>query len=230
MAAIFPLKNSPAIPRIVPFTTYVIFIAISSWLVGNESHVSELDVRWLYGVKVGLCAVAIGFFWRYYEELRFPAPLTVIDWLTSVTLGILVFVLWINLDQSWATLGIATGFNATHVNGDVNIPLAATRWIGAALIVPVIEELFWRSFLLRWLQCPNFMSLKPSKVTLKISLITAVLFGIEHNLWLAGILAGFAYNWLYIRTGKLWAPIVAHAVTNGLLGAWVVITGNWQFW
>ena len=61
-------------------------------------------------------------------------------------------------------------------------------------------------------------------------LITAVLFGFEHNLWLAGIVAGVAYALLYMRTGQLWAPILAHAVTNGLLGVWILVTSNWTYW
>ena len=44
------------------------------------------------------------------------------------------------------------------------------------------------------------------------------------------MIAGLAYAWLYVRTGTLWAPVIAHAVTNGALGAWVVATGRWQFW
>jgi len=35
---------------------------------------------------------------------------------------------------------------------------------------------------------------------------------------------------LYVRFGRLWVPVIAHAVTNGMLGVWVVATGNWQFW
>jgi CAAX prenyl protease-like protein len=53
---------------------------------------------------------------------------------------------------------------------------------------------------------------------------------LAHTLWLAAIIAGLAYAWLYIRTGKLWVAVLAHAVTNGLLGAWVVFTGNWGYW
>jgi len=61
-------------------------------------------------------------------------------------------------------------------------------------------------------------------------LISSIVFGIEHGLWLAGIIAGLAYGWLYIRSGNLWLPIFAHAVTNLLLGAWVLATGQWHFW
>jgi CAAX prenyl protease-like protein len=53
---------------------------------------------------------------------------------------------------------------------------------------------------------------------------------VEHSLWAAGILAGLAYGWLYMKTNNLWVPILAHAVTNGMLGLWVLHTGQWTFW
>ena len=61
-------------------------------------------------------------------------------------------------------------------------------------------------------------------------MITTALFAFEHDRWFAGALAGAAYNWLYMRSGNLWVPIVAHAVTNGVLGLWVLQTGRWEFW
>jgi CAAX prenyl protease-like protein len=61
-------------------------------------------------------------------------------------------------------------------------------------------------------------------------MITTVLFGVEHNQWLAGAIAGAAYNWLYMRSGNLWVPVCAHALTNAALGVWIIATGNWQFW
>jgi len=67
-------------------------------------------------------------------------------------------------------------------------------------------------------------------VTFKAMLMSSCVFAMAHTLWLAAIVAGLLYAWLYKRTGKLWAPIVAHAVTNGLLGFWVVMMGQWQFW
>ena len=54
--------------------------------------------------------------------------------------------------------------------------------------------------------------------------------GFEHGLWFAGIVAGLAYALLYRRSGNLWAAIIAHSITNLLLGCWVVYSGNWQFW
>ena len=93
-----------------------------------------------------------------------------------------------------------------------------------------MEELFWRSFLMRWVQSPQFESVPPQSVGLKAIVLSTFVFMLAHTLWLAAVVAGLAYAWLYVRTGKLWVPIIAHAVTNGVLGVWVVMTGKWAFW
>jgi CAAX prenyl protease-like protein len=104
------------------------------------------------------------------------------------------------------------------------------RWIGAALIVPVMEELFWRSFLMRWIASPRFESVDPRAAGLRALVLSTFVFMLAHTLWLAAIVAGAAYAWLYVRTGKLWTAVIAHAVTNGVLGIWVVYSGRWEFW
>ena len=109
-------------------------------------------------------------------------------------------------------------------------PLIAVRWLGAALLVPVMEELFWRSFLMRWVQAPTFEGVDPRRIGPKAVLVSTVVFVLAHPLWLAATVAGLAYVLLYRQTGKLWPAVIAHAVTNGALGIWVVMTGQWQFW
>jgi CAAX prenyl protease-like protein len=106
----------------------------------------------------------------------------------------------------------------------------AVRWIGAALLVPVMEELFWRSFLMRWIASAHWETVDPRRAGLRAIVLSTFVFTLAHTLWLAAVLAGLAYAWLYVRTGKLWLPVLAHAVTNGLLGIWVVMTGRWEFW
>ena len=128
---------------------------------------------------------------------------------------------------SWAM--VITGF-IVAIPVFLDVGLVIVRLAGAALIVPVMEELFWRSFLLRWIHHPSFLSVDPKGVGLKPLLASSVLFASEHRLWFAGLLAGLAYAWLYKKTGNLWVPILAHAVTNGLLGAYVLTTGSWAFW
>jgi uncharacterized protein len=151
------------------------------------------------------------------------------DWLWAVVVGVAVFVLWINLDFEPLAMAGGQGFDP-RTNGEIDWLLAAVRIAGAALIVPVMEELFWRSFVMRWIQKPEFLKIAPTEVGFKALAISAVLFALEHHLWFAGLLAGLAYGWLYQRSGNLWVPTVSHAVTNGVLGVWVLRTGNWQFW
>jgi CAAX prenyl protease-like protein len=142
-----------------------------------------------------------------------------------------VFVLWIQLDAPWMRLAEpSASFVPVDAQGALIWPLIAVRWLGAALLVPVMEELFWRSFLMRWVQSPQFEAVLPQRVGVKAVMLVTFVFMLAHTLWLAAIIAGLAYAWLYIRTGKLWVPVIAHAVTNGVLGVWVVATQSWAFW
>lgn len=108
--------------------------------------------------------------------------------------------------------------------------MAAVRLAGAALVVPLMEELFWRSFLLRWLVRPDFRRVSLGTFTVQSFLIATVLFGLEHNLWLSGLVAGVAYTALLYRSKNLWSCIVAHGVTNLALGVHVLVTQQWHWW
>jgi CAAX prenyl protease-like protein len=179
---------------------------------------------------VASVAVALGLLWPQFDELRDSWRTATQDWLLALAVGAGIFLLWINLDQPWASIGESTGFDPRKATGEIDYTLAAIRIAGASLVVPVMEELFWRSFIMRWIEQTEFRSLAPGAVAWRGLLASSVLFGFEHNLWLAGILAGLAYGLLYRRSGNLWSPIIAHAVTNFLLGCWVLYSGNWQFW
>jgi CAAX prenyl protease-like protein len=61
-------------------------------------------------------------------------------------------------------------------------------------------------------------------------LATAAIFGFAHHEWLAGILCGFAYQGLVCWKKRLGDAMTAHAITNFLLGVWVVWRGAWHFW
>jgi CAAX prenyl protease-like protein len=222
-----PAGSAPALARIVPFAVYLFFIFVADVLA--RLGYSAQDTRWLYGAKILAVGAALMFYWRHYAELAWQGMRASLL-AASVALGLLVFVLWISLDAGWMQIGSAAGFDPRGAGGAVNWGLVALRIAGAALVVPVMEELFWRSFLLRWLDSPEFLSVRAAAVSLKALAITVLLFGFEHNLWLAGMVAGLAYSLLYMRSGNLWAAIVAHGVTNGVLGAWIVATGNWHFW
>jgi len=83
---------------------------------------------------------------------------------------------------------------------------------------------------MRWIRSPQFETVLPQQVGLKAIVLTTFVFTLAHTLWLAAVIAGLAYALLYVRTGRLWVPIIAHAVANGALGVWVVATGRWSLW
>lgn len=229
-AALSRSDKGAAAARIVPFALYIAFLALAPLV---QKVFPGWDLRWLYAVQIGAVIVALAVFARTqssYVELFAPTAIRVRDWLLSVGIGIAVFVAWIHLDLPWVALGEAKGFNPTSADGSLDWALIAVRIFGAAAVVPLMEELFWRSFILRWIDRSDFLWLAPAAASLRALLLSSLLFGLEHNLWFAGILAGLAYGWLYVRSGSLWPPIAAHAVTNLLLGLWVVQTGNWHFW
>jgi CAAX prenyl protease-like protein len=225
-AAEEPFLTRAAWARILPFGTYILFIVLGDLL--ERMGLSRAELRWLYPVQVGAVLALLAVCWRQYDELHRLA-LSLTQTLVAVVIGIVVLVLWVNLDLPWMTIGSASGYDP-RTNGEIDWLLVTIRIAGAALIVPVMEELFWRSFLMRWLEDANFKLVDPARIGLKAFVIPCVLFGFEHNLWLAGIVAGVAYSVLYMRHRNLWSPILAHAITNGLLGFWVVYTGGWQFW
>lgn len=213
--------------RIAPFGAYVFFMVLEDVLLkfGWETN----DLRLLYAVKITVVAGLLWVMRDTYSELRRPIGTGFRTWIVAIAAGIAVFAAWINMTAGWMVMGESTGFDPRNED-QIDWLLVAVRLIGAALVVPVMEELFWRSFLMRWIDHPDFLKINPAQVGLKAFCLSAILFAVAHNLWLSGLFAGIVYNLLYMRSGTLWSPVLAHAVTNGMLGVWIVTTGNWGFW
>jgi len=214
-------------PRILPFAAFIAVMMVEPWVASALAPV--LDPRWLYGIRAGITALVLLAFWRRYDELTEVAAAGGGAWGAAVGVGVGVLVLWILLDFPPLVVGESAGFDP-RVDGRVHLGFAITRLAGSALVVPVMEELFWRSFVMRWLERPRFLEVDPRSVGWKALVISSVAFATEHHLWFAGLLAGMAYGELYRRTGNLRLAVVAHAVTNAGLGAWVLANGAWGFW
>lgn len=220
---------SPAtLARTVPFAAFMVLLALRGLL--PDSGVN-FDVRWIYGFSVLLVGGLLLWYWRDYGELARQNLPGTRETLLSMAVGLIVFALWTQLDAPWMQLSTPTAsFVPLDAAGRLIWPLVAMRWVGAALVVPLMEELFWRSFLMRWIASPQFQSVDPQRAGLRAIVLSTFVFMLAHTLWLAAIIAGLAYAWLYVRTGKLWTAVIAHAVTNGVLGVWVVVNGRWEFW
>ena len=104
------------------------------------------------------------------------------------------------------------------------------RTFSCTALVPIVEELFWRGWLMRWLIDQNYMNVPLGKYTPAAFWLVAILFASEHGpYWDVGLITGVIYNWWMVRTCNLGDCILMHAVTNGILSAYVVVTGRWEY-
>jgi uncharacterized protein len=218
------------VSRVLPFTVFIAFIALDGSLV-SAANIAQMDPRWLYAIRSSVTAALLAWFWSDYSELRgLGRGVAIFDWLLAFVVGTLIVVLWVALDFSPLSFGDSAGYDPRDAGGAIDWRLALSRTAGSVLVVPITEELFWRSFLMRRIQRAEFLMVPPSDLGMKAVIGAALFFGVEHPQWFAGTVAGFGYAWLYIRTGNLWTAVVAHAVSNAMLAWWVLQTGAWNFW
>lgn len=210
-----------------PFAVFLVFLALRSSL---PLPAWGVQVLW-----AGVTAAAIWLFsWPILKTQ------TVRHWAGTIRLGVLVFVIWIAPDllfpgyhEHWLFsndfLGqVSSGFPEDQRS---NWLILILRIVRAALLVPILEELFWRGWLMRWLIKPEFETIPMGSYAPQAFWIVAVLFASEHGpFWDVGLAAGILYNWWMIRTKNLGDLIVAHGITNLCLSLYVVATGRWEYW
>jgi hypothetical protein len=207
--------------RVAPF---VVFLALTSC----QGRFGAASAYWFYLAKT---LVAVWLIWEmrpHVLEMRWA-----VSW-EAVAVGIGVFVMWVGLDPfypKFLTSGVV--WNPRAQFGEKSALawlMIVTRILGSTLVVPPLEEVFYRSFLYRYIAKPDFLSVPLNRFLPLPFLVTAAVFGISHSQWLAGILCGMAYQWLVLRKNRLGDAMTAHAITNFLLGGWVAWRGAWQFW
>ena len=166
--------------------------------------------------------------------------LRVRHFLPAVALGVAVFVLWIGPDLIspsyrgfWLFTNSITG--APHSTmpeaSRSSAVLLALRSARAILIVPIVEELFWRAWLMRWIIEPDFQKVPLGTYAASAFWIVAALFASEHGpYWDVGLVTGIIYNWWMVRTKSLGDLILTHAITNACLCAYVIAAGKWEYW
>jgi len=186
-----------------------------------------------YIVKTILTAALLILMRRHYTKIRWDFA-----WL-GVVVGIIGVVQWVGMEK------ILLHFfpHYPRLGGEIYNPLRqiaspAFRWTfvairlaGAVLVVPFMEELFWRDFLWRSILAPNdFKLARIGEWDWKAFLIVTLLFASVHIQWMTAIVWGVMIAMLLVRTRSLGACIIAHGVTNLLLGLYVLYTGDWYFW
>jgi len=221
--------------RYLPFAVFMAFIGIDEMARFAASQglfaLTATTLYYLYPLKAVVVAALLFHYRRAYTELNVKDLARIPVTLAVVLSGLLVFVLWINMDWVFSPAATPQGFNPTLLPGTaVQLTLTAFRIFGAVLVVPLMEELFWRSFLIRYIDDHDFERVPVGHFSWPSFLITVVLFGLEHHFILAGMLAGILYSIVLYRTRSLAQCILAHAVTNLALALYVVSSGKWYFW
>ena len=210
-------QRRPYIPYIAPFVLYAICIYIPSLF-----NVSQ---GLIYPVKTVLVAASLIWFWDVYrDEIRFS-----FSWLAVIS-GVFVFLIWVFFEGLYPQIGYSEFNPYDYSSGLYAILLIAFRLIGASLVVPFMEELFWRSFALRFVIRSDFKSVPLGQFSWFSFIFVSLLFGFEHHRWLVGIVAGMVYAGCLYRSKNLFDPILSHAITNFLLGLYVLSTHQWCFW
>jgi membrane protease YdiL (CAAX protease family) len=233
------LARRPWVPYVVPMAVYLAYLQVQGRAPGG------LEI-W-YPVKALLVAGLLWAFRQHYGELRGRCSLL------AVVTGLVAIVIWIAIDPFYPKQSDLFHQFAAFANRLVGVPpptravtppfdphtlgSAARLWtfvgfrvFGAVVVVPVMEELFWRGFLIRWLAADDFRSVPVGTYTPASFWITVGLFGMIHEQWLAGVVCGAFYNLLLYRTKSLTACVIAHAVSNAALAGWVLARGDWKFW
>jgi CAAX prenyl protease-like protein len=224
------VKSSPLAVRVVPFVVFLCLTATQNWF-GAEGQF------WIY-----LAKTAVGG-WLLLEVRPFISEMRWRFSLSAITAGVFVFVVWVGLEKFLRVLGVNPAFaffkssgpawNPKELFGDTS-PMAwfflAVRILGSSLVVPPLEEVFFRSFVYRYIKQKDFQSVRFGAFFPVPFLVTSLLFGFEHHEWLAGILCGFVYQGLVCWKKRLGDAITAHAITNFLLGLYVVTQNAWKFW
>ncbi|NVN92436.1 MAG: CAAX prenyl protease-related protein [Desulfuromonadales bacterium] len=221
--------------RYVPFAVFMALIGVDEiirFFAGQGLFQIDMTILYyLYPVKALTVGYLLYHYRREYQELEFKDLSNIPTTLAVSAVGLLVFFLWIHMDWAFSATSAPQGYNPTLLPGkNMQIIMTVFRVCGAVLVVPLMEELFWRSFLIRYIIDKDFDRVAIGAFTWVSFLITAVLFGLEHTYILAGLMAGTVYNLILYKTRSLSQCVLAHAVSNLALAVYVLYTGKWFFW
>lgn len=219
--------------RVAPLLVLAILTAF-------QGQLGEASRYWIYLAKT------LAGIWLIFQVKPFVPEMKWRLSLPAVAAGILVFVLWVGLDgrypllsDLWRSIVGGTAPPSPHLwnPGSHYGYQSTTAWffiivriLGSTLVVPPIEEVFYRSFLYRYIANPDFEKIPLGQFRAGPFFWAAIIFGLAHREWLPGILCAFVYQGLVCWKGRLGDAIAAHAITNFLLGLWVAWKGAWNFW
>jgi hypothetical protein len=224
--------NSQERAYLAPFVGFLLLLAAGSAVAhfgdGQAFWAFSAPRYWVDPLQTVVCSGLLVWGWRCYD-FRVPARLAF-----AVGVGVLAWVIWIAPQEWFGAPQRWEGFDPRFF-GSAGWPFALNltlRLLRLVVVVPLLEEIFWRGFLLRYLIDEDFMAVPVGTFSwMSFSVVTAG-FCLEHSVadWPAAIVTGVLFNLVAYRTRGLSSCVLVHAVTNALLGAYVLHTGQWGFW
>src|SRR5439155_21177123 len=175
-------------------------------------------------------------FWPQYSKIRWN------DWWLGVLVGVVGIFQWVGMQLFLQNHFRDISFfqpspDAFNPQAFFHSPTTfwsfiAVRFAGAVLVVPVMEELFWRDYLWRQIIAPSdFKLAHVGEFDWTAFLVVSIAFAFVHGNWaLTAIVWALMVGALLIYTKSLGACIIAHGVTNLLLALYVLRTHDWSFW
>lgn len=221
-------------PSLLYTGPFILFIGLLSLL-----RLLPWPPIWLNAAYVAIMVLVLAAVWRRIPDLE-SRRLKIHNWLGTFAIGVFVFLVWVVPDrlfpsyhhnpifENFLTGSLAPGLPESVRSQPGVLLLRAFR---AVVIVPIVEELFWRAWMMRWLIVPDFLSIPLGTWSARAFWIVAFLFAAEHGvLWDAGLVAGILYNWWMVRTKSLGDLILVHAISNACISIYVVTAGRWEYW
>jgi uncharacterized protein len=217
-------SEPPVWPYLLPLAGFLALTFLESYLPSPTWYPVG------YAIKLGLVSILMWYCRESWRDLTRPTLGAVA---LAVLVGLLVTLAWVGLDGHYPTfafLGTRQSFDPNTLSPGMKVMFIVVRMIGLVVIVPLIEELFYRSFLMRWIVDPNYLKVPIGKVTPAGLAATTLVFASSHPEWLPAILTGLAWGWLVGQTKSVTACVISHAVANLALGIYVLTTGQWKYW
>ena len=206
---------------------YVAPFVVFGLLTECQRFGTEQTIFWIYALKTVATAACIVFCFKgYWKEIpgKFDA--------FAIVLGLIVLGIWILPDLIFDRDHTITFNPEVFDSGLLAILAISFRMMGASVVVPVMEELLWRSFLMRWLIKKDFLAV-PIGTYAHLSFFgTVVAFTSVHHIWEwpMTLTTGILYGGYLVKTKNLKGCILAHATTNFGLGCYVLVTKQWFYW
>jgi CAAX protease family protein len=228
-----PSNPRPWLPYVAPMAAFLLLTSAEGWLPPPSVGSPRTYYPAFYAFKIAVVAVVCWLCRSTWRDLL-PRP-GIKSTVLAVGLGVIVTAFWVGLDglyPIYGDVGSRAAFNPNTLSPVAEAGFLAVRMLGLVLVVPFFEELFWRSFVIRWIIDPDhFRDIPIGRVTPMAAAITAALFALEHPAeWLPALLTGGLWAWLLHQTKSVSACFISHAIANLGLGIYVLMTGQWKFW